>query len=274
MTNKDVWEQTELFVIDIDGTFRYGTKIVPNGELFLKLLKENNKRFLFFTNNSSKSPEKYLSEFAGEGCYIQPDEIATTANVASYYIKETYKNEGIYVVGTESLRECLKSEGIHLVYDEEEQSEVACVLVGFDTEFTYEKMKIASRYIRGGADFLATHLDVNCPVEDGFIPDCGSICASIAVSSGKQPQSIGKPYKETIDYITQLTGCKKEHITFIGDRLETDIAIGKDYGAKTILVLGGVSSLEDIERTGIKPDYVCESLGKLYEEMKNEVSCP
>ena len=111
-----------------------------------------------------------------------------------------------------------------------------------------------------GAKFLATHLDINCPVKEGFIPDCGAICKAMELSTGKEPKYVGKPFKETVDMVVDATHVSRERIAFVGDRLYTDVATGVKNGAKGILVLTGESKRSDVETSDVKPDAIYESI--------------
>ncbi len=126
-----------------------------------------------------------------------------------------------------------------------------------------KRISLACKYIRNGAEFIATHPDLNCPAEDGFIPDCGAICAMITASTGVKPKYLGKPYGETIEMIRSMTGMKNEDIVFIGDRLYTDIAIGVNNGVASVLVLSGETTPEALELSEIQPDFVFPSLAEL-----------
>jgi HAD superfamily hydrolase (TIGR01450 family) len=161
-------------------------------------------------------------------------------------------------VGTPSLQESFEQAGITLVKEEPD-----IVVIGFDTTLTYEKLEKACTYIRNGAEFLATHLDINCPIENGFIPDCGSICNLITTSTGVKPKFLGKPYPETMELVLHKTGFAKEEIAFVGDRIYTDVATGVKNGAMGILVLTGETKLEDVEKSSIKPDAIYESLEEM-----------
>lgn len=264
MTQKDLWNMTDLFVIDIDGTFKKGQSLVPGAGEFIRFLREHNKRYIFFTNNSSKSPVTYAREFCEGGCRVGVDEVVSTADVAVFYLNKYYPETRVYLVGTDDFKEYLKCKGINIV---EENADV--VLVGFDTGFTYEKMKKASTFIRNGAVFLATHLDLNCPVEDGFIPDCGSICASITSSTGVVPVNLGKPCAKAMDAILGRECVSAERVTFVGDRISTDIAIGVRHGANSCLILGGASTKEEADHADTKPDYIFGSLKELFDHLES-----
>lgn len=182
-------------------------------------------------------------------------DIMTSGDVTVQYLKTNYPNKKVYLSGTPALEELFRTEGICLV---QEQPDV--VVVGFDMTLTYEKLERVCTFIRNGAVFLATHKDINCPTENGFIPDCGAVCAAISLSTGVEPKYLGKPCKETMDMVLQKTGYKKEEVAFVGDRLYTDVATGVENGAIGILVLSGETKEEDIEKSDVKPDAVFGSL--------------
>lgn len=166
----------------------------------------------FLRINSSKSPKTYIDKLAKMGCYIKRNQIITSGDVMIQYLKEYYPEKKVYLVGTPDLEENFRENGILLT---REMPDV--VVIGFDMTLTYEKLERACTYIRNGAVFLATHLDINCPTKDGFIPDCGAMCAAISLSTGKEPKYVGKPFKETVDMVLEMTGAKREAMSFVGD---------------------------------------------------------
>jgi HAD superfamily hydrolase (TIGR01450 family) len=139
------------------------------------------------------------------------------------------------------------------------------VVTSFDTTLTYEKLDNACRLVRGGAEYLSTHPDFNCPTETGFIPDSGAIAAFVTASTGKTPTYFGKPYAETVQMICEATGMEKDDICIFGDRLYTDIAIGKKHGVTAILVLTGETQPQDVEAAAPaqRPDMTFASLAEV-----------
>ena len=183
MEKREILKETELFVLDMDGTFYLDTDVLDGALDFLEEVKKAGKRYVFFTNNSSKSPKTYIDKLAKMGCYIKRNQIITSGDVMIQYLKEYYPEKKVYLVGTPDLEENFRENGILLTG---EMPDV--VVIGFDMTLTYEKLERACTYIRNGAVFLATHLDINCPTKDGFIPDCGAMCAAISLSTGKEPK--------------------------------------------------------------------------------------
>ena len=171
-------------------------------------------------------------------------------------------------MGTPDIDKKFLENGIHLT---KEMPDV--VVIGFDMTLTYEKLERACTYIRNGAVFLATHLDINCPTKDGFIPDCGAMCAAISMSTGKEPKYVGKPFRETVDMVLELTGANREEVSFVGDRIYTDVKTGVVNGAHGILVLTGETKLEDVPKSDVVPDAIftgLEEMGELLRKMREE----
>lgn len=255
---KRLLEETELFVLDMDGTFYLGEQILPGALDFIRQVEKRGKDYIFFTNNSSKSPRLYMEKLAGMGCPIERKRIMTSGDVMIEFLKANRPGKRVYLVGTPALEETFLEGGILLV---KENPDV--VVVGFDLTLTYEKLERACTFIRNGAEFLATHLDINCPTEDGFIPDCGAMCAAISLSTGKEPRYVGKPFPETVDMVLRITGKTREQVAFVGDRLYTDVATGVKNGARGLLVLTGETRPEDVELSEVKPDCIYQSLGEM-----------
>lgn len=256
-------ENTELFVLDMDGTFYLGDQILDGSLEFLRQVERLGKRYIFLTNNSSKSPKTYMDKLAKMGCLIEKYQIVTSGDVMIQYLKEHYPQKTVYLVGTPDLEQNFRENGILLT---KEMPDV--VVVGFDLTLTYEKLERACTYIRNGAVFLATHLDINCPTGDGFIPDCGAMCAAISLSTGRQPKYVGKPFRETVDMVLKMTGAQRERVSFVGDRLYTDVKTGTANGARGILVLSGETKLEDLAGADTVPDGVFTGLDEMGQILK------
>lgn len=248
----------ELFVLDMDGTFYLGDRLLDGADRFLEAVSKLGRRFIFFTNNSSKTPEDYVKKLKRMGCAVSSDKIMTSGDVMIHYLKKYYKDKKVFLLGTEALGKSFRQHGIELG-----EREADVVVAAFDTTLTYEKLETACYLIRNGAPFLATHLDINCPVEGGFIPDCGAICAAISLSCGVKPKYVGKPFKETVDFIIERTGVMREKIAFVGDRIYTDAAAGVLNGALGFLVLTGETTRRDLEKSEIRPDAVFDSLKEM-----------
>ena len=184
----------------------------------------------------------------------------TSGDVTYEFLKRHRPGKSVYLVGTDELVNEYRAKGINLLSGNEESADI--VVTSFDTSLTYAKLDNACRFVRGGAEYLSTHPDANCPTEDGFIPDSGAISAFVTASTGKVPTYFGKPHKETIEMICEATGFDKSEMCIFGDRLYTDIALGKKFGVTAVLVLSGETKIADVAAAlpEQRPDFVFESL--------------
>ena len=255
---EEILKHVKCFILDMDGTFYLGNKILDGSLEFLESVKNCNKRFYFFTNNSSKNALYYQKKLRKMGCFVAEKDILTSNQVIINYIKNNHYNNKIYLLGTNYLKEDFKNEGIKLV---EENPDL--VVVGFDTTLEYDGVAKACHYIRNGISFYAVNPDFNCPLETGFIPDCGSICAMITASTGVKPVVFGKPSDYTLQYILKHTNLLEDDLAYIGDRLYTDIAMGKGNKLNTILVLSGETKKEDLTCSNVQPDLIFNSLKEI-----------
>ena len=260
---KTFLEQIDLFVLDMDGTFYLGDRILEGSLNFLKKVEEAGKHYIFFTNNSSKSPENYIQKLAKMDCQIGREQIMTSGDVTIEFLKRNRSGQTVYLVGTPALVESFEEAGVPLVT---EQPDI--VVIGFDTTLTYEKLERACTFIRNGAEFLATHLDINCPTEEGFIPDCGAMCALISLSTAKEPKYLGKPFKETMEMVLAKTGFEKEKVAFVGDRIYTDVKSGLNAGITSVLVMSGETTQEILDESEDKPHIVLKDAGEILAAIK------
>lgn len=249
----------ECFALDMDGTVYLGEQWIDGARDFLEEIERLGKRYVFLTNNSSKSPEVYVEKLRRMGLETGKDKIITSGQAAIAYLKKYYAGKKVFLLGNDLLKQEFKEEGIVL---EEECPDVA--VTAFDTTLDYGKMCRVCDFVRKGLPYISTHPDYNCPTEDGFIPDAGAIHAFIHASAGRYPDRIiGKPYEDIIDYLIGRIGTEREKVAMVGDRLYTDVAAGKKNGLKGILVLSGEAGLEDAAESEIKPDLIFESVREM-----------
>ena len=252
--------EKKLYIFDMDGTIYLGYNVFDFAIRFINHLRAAGKRVLFFTNNASHTTEFYVKKLTKLGFSPTPDEIMTSGDVTIEFLKRHRPGKSVYLVGTDELVDSFRANGINILTGDEDKADI--VVTSFDTTLTYKKMDNSCRFIRGGAEYLSTHPDFNCPTENGFIPDSGAIAAFVTASTGKVPTYFGKPYRETIDMISEATGFGLGEMCIFGDRLYTDIAIGKKHGVTAVLVLTGETQPADVDAAtpAEKPDFVFDSL--------------
>ena len=247
----------KMFVLDMDGTIYLGDRLFPFTKGFLERVRQKGGDFCFFTNNSSKNREAYLQKLSSMGIHIPPEKMLISNDVILRWLQKHHPGESCYVVGTPALREDFAQAGIP------QQKEADYVVLGFDTTLTYEKLCIACDLVRAGKPIYGVNPDLNCPVEGGFIPDCGSMAALIKASTGVQCEFFGKPSPHTLDYMLSQTGCKPEEMAVVGDRLYTDIAVAAGTAVSSILVMSGETTPEILSQSKVQPDFVFADLGQL-----------
>ena len=257
----------KLYIFDMDGTIYLGYQVFPFAIRFINNLRAAGKKVLFFTNNASHTTDFYVNKLTKLGFSPTKEEIMTSGDVTIEFLKRHRQGKSVYLVGTDELVENFRENGIPMLTGSEENADI--VVTSFDTTLTYEKMDNACRMVRNGAEYLSTHPDFNCPTETGFIPDSGAIAAFVTASTGKVPTYFGKPYKETVEMISEATGVSVEKMCIFGDRLYTDIALGKKHGVTAVLVYSGETTPEDVEAATVaeKPDYAFSSLDEVDQVM-------
>lgn len=239
----------------MDGTIYLGDNLIDGSDVFIKTARDNGKRVIFFTNNASKVSDIYVEKLNRLGIEANLEDIITSGDVTIDHLKRYYPDKRVYLNGTPVLYENFRANGINLVTEEPD-----VVIQSFDTTLTYKKLHKITDFIRSGIPFLATHCDINCPTADGFMPDCGAMCALITSSTGIEPKYLGKPMPETVEMIRNVTNLRPKQIAFVGDRIYTDVKTGVNNGSYGILVLSGESDMTTVEESEIKPTLIFNSL--------------
>lgn len=257
MSVKEIIENIQLYLFDMDGTLYLGERLFDFTKELLKKIRESGADYLFMTNNSSKSVSAYIEKLERFGIKAVREDFITSSQATAYYLKKRHPNARLYVCGTESLKAELKENGFAVT---EKLDEVDAVVMGFDTELTFKKLESICKLLQArDLPYIATNPDYVCPTEYGFVPDCGSICDIIYNATQKRPAVIGKPQALMPKLAMEMKGVSKEHTAVVGDRIYTDIKSGINAGCVSILVMSGETTLEILENSKDKPDLVLES---------------
>lgn len=257
-------KEKKLFLLDMDGTLYLGNNLFPRVHEFLTEIKNRGGRYIFMTNNSSKSADKYVEKLAGLGIEATTDDFLTSADATAMYL-EKKDHKLIYVLGTSSFTDQLRSAGFPVTT--ELSDDIDCLCMGFDTELTFKKLDDACRILKNDVEYIATNPDYVCPTEYGYVPDCGSVTDMLFNASGKRPHVIGKPNTDMPLLALEKYGYTAEETVIIGDRIYTDIACGVNAGIGTAFVLSGEGVVSDIEKYGVKPEFIYDNIGKILDDM-------
>ncbi|MFA7098873.1 MAG: HAD-IIA family hydrolase [Eubacteriales bacterium] len=257
----------KLYILDMDGTIYLDETPLPGAREFVARAKRLGKRIIFFTNNASKSIGMYYEKLNRLGFEVGENDLFSSADVTVDFLKKNHPGKEVYLVGTPALQSTFEKSGVKLT----DGGGADIVVSSFDTTLTYEKLVKACHLIKNGSLFYSTHPDLTCPVVGGFIPDSGAICALITAATGVSPRYFGKPFRETADYLIKQAGVdfSPASSVIVGDRLYTDIALGKQNGITSVLVLSGETTRHDLLDVDdlLRPDFICEQIENLVCEL-------
>lgn len=246
----------EGYLIDLDGTIYLGSEPIPAGRRFVEQLQARQIPFLFLTNNTTKTPETVANRLANEfSIHVGPETVYTATLATIDYLNDANKGKKVYVIGEPGLIEPILAAGY--VWEEETPD---YVVVGLDTDVTYEKFVVATLAIQKGATFIGTNPDKNIPTERGLLPGAGSVIAMIEASTQQKAIYIGKPEAIIMEKAVETLGMEKANVLMVGDNYTTDILAGINNGIDTLLVLSGFTQKADVPTLPVPPTYLVDSL--------------
>ena len=255
-------ENMKLYLFDMDGTLYLGSRLYDFTIELLAQIRRTGGKYLFITNNSSKSVADYVKKLAAFGIEATRDDFMTSSQATAFYLHKHHEGKTLYVCGTESLKEELRSEGFTVTTD---LDQVECVVMGFDTELTFQKLHDVSYLLltRPELPYIATNPDLVCPTEFGSVPDCGSVCIGIRNATGRSPVVIGKPEPLMPVLAMEKMGSKPEETAVFGDRIYTDVKSGLAAGVTAVLVMSGETDETILAQSDVKPHLVLADCGAL-----------
>ena len=270
MELKEYVQKFKLYLFDMDGTLYLGDRLYDFTNELLKTIKKTSGTYLFMTNNSSKSVNDYVKKLQKMGVEATRDDFMTSSQATAYYLHKHHEGKKLYVCGTESLKEELRMEGFTVTTN---LDKVECIVMGFDTELTFQKLHDVSFMLltRPDLPYIATNPDYVCPTEFGSVPDCGSVCDMIYNATKKRPIVIGKPSPLMPQLAMEKLGISKEEACVVGDRIYTDVKSGLNAGITGILVLSGETTREILEDSPDKPHLVLKDAGEILSALKAKV---
>ncbi|MEN4361898.1 TIGR01457 family HAD-type hydrolase [Streptococcus pyogenes] len=244
------------YLIDLDGTIYQGKNRIPAGERFIKRLQERGIPYLLVTNNTTRTPEMVQSMLANQFHVETSIETIYTATMATVdYMNDMNRGKTAYVIGETGLKSAIAAAGYV-----EELENPAYVVVGLDSQVTYEMLAIATLAIQKGALFIGTNPDLNIPTERGLMPGAGTLNALLEAATRVKPVFIGKPNAIIMDKSLEVLGIQRSEAVMVGDNYLTDIMAGIQNDIATILVTTGFTRPEEVPTLPIQPDHVLSSL--------------
>lgn len=254
-------KDVKCFLLDMDGTFYLGERILPGSLDFIDAVRRSGRDFLFLTNNSSHNAGYYVKRLSRMGLEVGPEKILTSTQATAIKVNELYPGKRAFVLGNEYMLSELMEGGVRI---DPENPEL--VIIGYDTTLDYKKMTRVCDLVRAGLPYVASHPDFNCPTETGFAPDIGAIIAFIEASAGRRPDLVvGKPHAGIVEAAVRRTGFAPESMAMVGDRLYTDVETGLRHGMLSVLVLSGETTPGMAAASPIKPHLTFSRLSDMNE---------
>lgn len=244
------------YLIDLDGTIYKGKERIPAGERFIQCLQERHIPYVLVTNNTTRTPEAVQEMLAKQFNVQTPLETIYTATMATVdYMNDMKRGKTAYVIGETGLKTAVAEAG----YVEDTENP-AYVVVGLDTQLTYEMLAVATLAIQKGALFIGTNPDLNIPTERGLMPGAGSISKFLEIATRVKPIFIGKPNAIIMNKALDVLNVKRDQAIMVGDNYLTDIMAGIKNDIATLLVTTGFTKPEEVPTLPIQPDHVLSSL--------------
>jgi len=246
------------FICDMDGVIYLGNQLLPGVAEFVNWLNENDKRFLFLTNSSERSPKELQQKLGRMGLDVDESHFYTSALATARFISSQSPGCSAYVIGGAGLIMALHDEGITM-----NDVDPDYVVIGEGNSYNYENILKAVRLVLKGAKLIGTNSDLTGPAEDGIIPACRAMIAPIEMATGQTAYFVGKPNPLMMRTGLRILGVHSEDAVMVGDRMDTDIVAGIETGLETVLVLSGVTDRAGIRKFPYRPGIVLNGVGDI-----------
>lgn len=242
----------------------------PIGDLpsIFQRIKSRGLKYVFATNNGTKTPEQYADRLVEFGVPVEPRHVVTSALGVAHMLSATRKfpsGTKVFMIGEDGVYQALQDKGFDVLPVVDAQ-DAQVVVMGLDRAVTFDKMREATLLVRRGIPFYGTNPDKTFPTPRGEIPGAGAWISVVTTATDVEPIYAGKPYPYMMELSLEILGTKKEETLVVGDRLETDIAAGQAVGCPTALVLSGVATLEQANQWKPKIDIIANDLSDLIED--------
>ena len=246
------------FICDMDGVIYHGSKLLDGVKEFVNWMLENNKKFVFLTNSPERTPHELSMKLARMGLHVSPDHFYTSAMATAEFLHSQAPGSTAYVIGEAALAKALYDQGIYM-----NDVNPDYVVVGETSTYSFEKITKAINLVASGAKLIGANPDISGPSERGIYPATGALIAPIELATGKKAYFVGKPNPLMLRRGLKKLDCHSQDIAFIGDRMDTDIIAGIESNIDTVLVLSGMTSLEDVDKFPYRPSYIISGVGEL-----------
>jgi NagD protein len=261
MNKREILERIKskkAFISDMDGVIYHGDKLLPGVPEFVEWLKKENKKFLFLTNSSERTPQELQEKMNRFGIDVDTDVFYTSALATANFLASQKPKGTAFIIGEAGLINALYNVGYSM-----NNVNPDYVVVGETRSYSFEKIEQAVNLVLRGAKLIGTNSDLTGPVEGGIVPGTRSLMAPIELSTGHSAYYVGKPNPLMMRIAIRKLGCSREDSIIIGDRMDTDIIAGIESEIDTILVLSGISTRKTADRFSYRPHYILEGVNEI-----------
>jgi len=249
-------------IFDLDGTVYLGDALLPGAQETITRLRRMGVRTVFLSNNPTRTRADYARKLTRLGLPADPSEVLNSSAVLVDFLQRAMPGAPLFVIGEDSLRAELAQAGFPL---SEDPRRVQAVIASFDRTFDYRKLQIGFDALRAGARFFATNADAYCPVPGGGQPDAAAVIAALEACTGRRVEAVvGKPSAHMSRAVLNRLRLPPQACLVVGDRLETDIRLGREAGMPTALVLTGATGMDALAHAVITPTFVLHRLSELF----------
>ncbi|NMB01657.1 MAG: HAD family hydrolase [Firmicutes bacterium] len=246
------------YICDMDGVIYHGNRLLDGAREFVQWLHDNEKKFLFLTNSSERSPRELQEKLARMGLYVTEDHFYTSALATAAFLARQKPNGSAYVIGEAGLHKALYDVGFSM-----NDVNPDYVVVGETRDYNYRQIEKAIRLVSKGAKLVGTNPDLTGPTESGIGPACRALIAPIELATFREAYFVGKPNPLMMRHAQKKLGCTAAETVIIGDRMDTDIIAGIESEIETVLVLSGVSNENTPNLFPYRPNHILRGVGDI-----------
>lgn len=248
------------FIIDMDGVLYHGNKLLPGVQAFVSWLTKENKKFVFLTNSSERTPKELMEKLSRLGVEVDETHFYTSALATAMFLSSQKPNGSAFIIGEAGLINALYNVGYSM-----NNMNPDYVVMGEARGYSYDSIERAVNLVLHGAKLIGTNPDITGPIENGIAPATKALISPIELATGRQAYFVGKPNPLMMRNALKKLGCKREETIIIGDRMDTDIVAGIESEIDTCLVLSGISTRETISRFPYTPKYILDGVKNIVE---------
>ena len=248
----------KAFISDMDGVIYHGNRLLPGVPEFVEWLKRENKKFLFLTNSSEKTPKELQDKLHRLGIDVGPDVFYTSALATANFLASQKPKGTAYIIGEAGLINAMYNAGYTM-----NNVNPDYVVIGDSRSYNFEKIEQSINLVLKGAKLIGTNSDVSGPVENGIVPSTRALMAPVELATGRSAYYVGKPNPLMMRIALRKLGISREDTIIIGDRMDTDIIAGIESEIDTLLVLSGISTVKSAEKFAYRPHYILDGVNEL-----------